>query len=98
MNRFGGQLKIENMSYSIESHNGYELASGFKTSLAMERHFKSSLPRPYSNCDLYGQRPKLDNYELYDAIMHSGYDYEQQLCISNSSFELKIFNILFWMY
>ena len=79
----GLQLKIENTSKSIDSHNGYEISSGFKTKIAIERIYKIYLPKPYSNCDFYNdEKPLMDNYELYDLIYHSKYDYEQQLCIS----------------
>jgi len=78
-------LKIENNSYSVDSHNGYDISSGFKTKVAIERIFKTSLSKPYSSCDIYeDERPSLVDYELYDLIYHSKYTYEQQLCIGNS--------------
>ena len=81
----GVLLKIENTTFSVDSHNGYDISSGFKTKVSMERVFKSSLPKPYSSCDLDGdERPRLVDYELYDLIYHSKYTYEQQLCIGNS--------------
>ena len=70
------------MSYSIESHNGFEVPSGFKTALAVERIFKYSLPKPYSNCDDIIEKNELKNSEIYDAIIRYGYDYEQQFCMS----------------
>ena len=79
-----------NNSFSIDSHNGYEISSGFKTKVAIERIFKANLPKPYSNCDLADEEePNLANTELYDLIHHSKYNYEQQLCISRKQ------NILF---
>ena len=80
----GITLKIENNTYSVDSHNGYDISSGFKTKVAIERIFKSSLPKPYSSCDFeMGVRPSLVDYEFYDHIYHSKYNYEQQLCIGN---------------
>jgi len=79
----GINLKIENNTFAVDSHNGYDVTSGFITKIAIERTFKTHLPKPYSSCDFYDdEKVILDNYELYDLIYHSKYDYEQQFCIS----------------
>ena len=71
----GVLLKIENNTYSVDSHNGYDISSGFKTKVSIERIFKSSLSKPYSSCDLDGdERPSLLDYEFYDLIYHSKYN------------------------
>ena len=88
----GVQLKIENNSFSIDSHNGYEISSGFKTKIAIERIFKANLPKPYSNCDLVDEEePHLANTELYDLIHRSKYNYEQQLCISRKQKKISFY-------
>ena len=80
LDRFGVNVKIENNSFSIDSNNGFELKSGTRTNVAIERTFKHNLPRPYSNCDFLSEWT--DDKELFNAIRDSSYQYEQQFCIS----------------
>ena len=87
----GVNFKIENSTFSVDSHNGYDASSGFKTKVAIERVFKKNLPKPYSSCDFRDdEKPKVANTELYDLIYHSKYDYEQQLCISEKCFSINL--------
>ena len=48
----GGLIRIENSSYltSYIPMDGIKIESGRVTSIAVSRSFKSSLPKPYSNC------------------------------------------------
>ena len=49
----GAQIRIENSSYKINSEDdGIYLAPGYYTKVNVERHFKFTMPRPFSNCDL----------------------------------------------
>ena len=76
-------LKIENNTLYGDSNVAYDVSSGFRTKVTIERIFKTNLPKPYSNCDLAeGKEPNLADLELCDLIHHSKYNYEQQLCIS----------------
>ena len=86
----GVNFKMENNTFSVDSHNGFDASSGFKTKIAMERVFKTNLPKPYSSCDFRNdEMPKVANNELTDLIYHSKYDYEQQLCISEKHFSIR---------
>ena len=80
----GVYLKIENNTFAVDTTLAYDVSSGFKARVTVERIYKTYLPRPYSNCDLVDDEnpPYLVNAELYNLIYHSKYNYEQQLCIS----------------
>ncbi len=83
---------MENNTFSVDSHNGNDASSGFQTKIAIERIFKTNLPKPYSSCDFKNdEKPKVANTELTDLIYHSKYDYEQQLCISEKYFSIRAF-------
>ena len=82
----GAQIKVENNSYSVDSGNGFDISSGFKTSMALERVFKFSLAHPYSSCNLVNDSPDLEDATLFNMIYKSKYNYEQQFCISELIF------------
>ena len=82
LGRLGAHIKIENNSYLDNSHSGIDVSHGFKSNIAIERHFKFTLPKPYSNCELHSDSAEfLRDKSLFDRIYHSPYNYEQQLCI-----------------
>jgi hypothetical protein len=56
---------------------------GFLTYIAVEREFKSMLPKPYSDCEIDNNAPKSrPELDLYNLIVQSDYEYSQQLCFS----------------
>jgi hypothetical protein len=75
----GAVIRIENTSFKIDfGEDGIQVASGASTNLVINREFKSSLPKPYSNCE------DLSNgfsSNLYNLILNSKYDYSQQFCL-----------------
>ena len=84
----GATVLIGNSSYLSDSSNGgLQLARGFLTNIAIDRSFKSILPKPYSNCDIdNGDTTTLSenkeiNLDLYKLIENSTYNYNQQLCL-----------------
>ena len=79
-NGIGAIIKIENSSYLMPFADEINVPSGFKTSISIERSFKSNLPIPYSNCDLdnEGNLKNYYNSGLFESISHSDYNYEQQ--------------------
>ena len=77
----GAIIHIENSSYSSkQSMRGIQLASGFRTFLSVDRMFKHTLPKPYSNCEINENSPKTSYSDLYDLIANSSYEYTQELC------------------
>ena len=78
----GAIIRIGNSSYSIDyHHDGLFVTPGSSTYISIGREFKSMLPRPYSNCDIYENTPKfLEGMDLYNLIIQSDYKYTQQLC------------------
>ena len=83
----GVNVKIENNSFSVDSNNGFEVKSGTRTHVAIERIFKYNLPKPYSNCDIDNiENDKVSDGKLKSSlfmrIRNSSYQYEQQFCIS----------------
>jgi len=84
----GAILRIQNNSYLTHQRlNGATfLSSGLETNVAIERSFKETLPKPYSNCDIpnpiASSSPIINSFssDLYILIAHSPYQYTQQLC------------------
>jgi hypothetical protein len=78
----GAIFHIGNSSYSTYYLNsGLLVSSGFQTSIAVDREFKSILPKPYSNCEIDSASPKFrPNMDLYNLIAESKFAYTQQLC------------------
>ena len=82
-NAKGAILRVDNSStYTDHQFGGTQVQAGLQTYVAVERAFKSMLPRPYSNCesaDLHS-----DSYlasDLYASIRGTSFAYTQQLCI-----------------
>jgi hypothetical protein len=82
LNGLGIVLRVDNSSYStFYLNNGIFVPSGFITYVLIDREFKSTLPKPYSNCEIEATSPKsIENSELYNRIGHSKYGYSQQFC------------------
>jgi hypothetical protein len=79
----GAMIRIGNSSYStFYSNNALLLPAGSVSFLEVAREFKYMLPKPYSNCEIDWNSPKvLPNLELYNLIGQSEYAYTQQLCL-----------------
>ena len=77
----GVVLHVENNSYLSGDRTGSVfLMPGVRTHIAIERSFKSNLPRPFSNCDIDNVSPGDFDSELYNFLLTSQYQYSQQLC------------------
>ena len=78
----GAVIRIGNSSYSTcYLDSGIFVSPSFDTYIAMNREFKSTLPQPYSNCEIDSNSPDfISNLELYNLISQSEYAYTQQLC------------------
>ena len=76
----GIKIKIENSSYLSEDFDSIEISPGVQVGLRVERHFKTSIPKPYSNCDVDNTSPREFESELYNLIWRSPYQYSRQLC------------------
>ena len=86
---YGLIVRIDNISHVIDySLGGISVSAGTHTYLALNREFKSSLPKPYSNCD------DLSTYsfksDLYNLILQSKYEYTRQFCIVQCLQEMTI--------
>ena len=79
----GALVRIENNSY-LNDHNddGVYVPTGELTNIAVERTFRHNLPTPYSNCELGDEQTKDFYSDLYDIIVKSDYEYNQQFCFS----------------
>ena len=62
--------------------HGILVSPGHQTNIAIEREFKSILPRPYSNCDIDSlDSPQfISGLDIYNLIVGANYSYTQQLC------------------
>ncbi len=59
---YGLVVRIDNVSRVIDySYNGIFVSPGLHTYLALERQFRTSLPRPFSNCE------NLNNFKSLNA-------------------------------
>jgi hypothetical protein len=82
-NMLGALIRIGNSSFSTyyPALSGILVPPGFQANIAVEREFKSILPKPYSNCEIDSNSPKfIQNLDLYNLIVESKYEYTQQLC------------------
>ena len=85
---FGLVIRIDNVSQKVDySHDGIFVSPGLQTYLALDRQFKTSLPKPYSNCDdLSDGNFKSDLYDLISS--QSKYNYTQTFCLQQCFQEL----------
>ena len=92
----GAVIRIGNSSYSTYySNDGIFVSPGSNTYIVVDREFKSILPKPYSNCEVESNSPKLRlNLDVYNLIGQSNYAYTQQLCFMQcyQNFVIKRYN------
>ena len=89
INDYGLIIRVDNQSHVIDyQHGGIFVSAGTSNYLALNRQFKTSLPKPYSECEdlSSGNYPST----LYNLIIHSKYDYTQQFCLQQCLQELTI--------
>ena len=93
ISQMGAVIRIGNSSYSTfySSGEGIFLSPGFRTNIAVDREFKSILPKPYSNCKIDSNSPQfIQGLDLYNSISPTNYKYTQQLCF-NECYQKFIF-------
>ena len=80
-------IRFDNVSHVVDySYDGIFISPGYRTYLALDRQFKTSLWKPYSNCDdLSDGNFKSD---LFKLISHSKYSYTQKFCLQQCFQEL----------
>jgi acid-sensing ion channel 2 len=77
----GALVRIDNSSYLTDYvYDGIGIAPGYYTSMSISRSFRSSLPKPYSNCLIDNQTNAGFHSELFDLIQNSKYRYTQPMC------------------
>ena len=69
-NGLGALIRIDKSSYLTNYQiDGIKISSGYSTDISLIRSFKSTLPKPYSNCLIDNQTATLrsfrDNYDDY---------------------------------
>ena len=74
-------IRVDNVSILIDQgFDGILVPSGQVTNIAVNREFKTTLAKPFSNCDLdNGKATKYDSI-IYNLIVNSPYDYTQTFC------------------
>ncbi|CAF0785654.1 unnamed protein product [Brachionus calyciflorus] len=77
----GAIVMIHNQTTSPHSTVPFSVAPGFETSLGISRQFKSSLPKPYSNCNGDTSNLNVFNSKLFRLISLKNISYNQRLCI-----------------
>ena len=79
----GAIIRIDNVSHAIDyARDGIQISTGFSTSIALKRVFKSSLPKPYSDCDIDDVTSSSTIYsDLYTLIVKSPVEYTQKYCL-----------------
>ena len=76
----GAIIRIENSTQLMGyTGDGILVETGLHYRLTLSREFKSSLPKPYSNCEVDSNyvNPKLD---IYNLIKQSSIGYSQKVC------------------
>jgi hypothetical protein len=81
-NSYGLNVLIENNTYlSNGIKNSIALNGGTLNYISTQRRFSSSLPKPYSDCDIDNANPSRIDSPYFNLILHSSYQYTQELCI-----------------
>jgi hypothetical protein len=79
----GALVRIDNSSYLTDhDYGGIRIMPGYYTSISISRSFKSTLPKPYSNCLIDNQTNAGFHSELFDLIQNSPYRYTQPMCFT----------------
>ncbi|CAF0992779.1 unnamed protein product [Brachionus calyciflorus] len=81
LSSFGAVVMIHNQTTSPLSTDAFSVSPGIETSIAISRQFRSSLPKPYSNCDGDTSNPNAFNSKLFKLITSRNISYNQKLCI-----------------
>jgi hypothetical protein len=78
----GALIRIDNSSYLKSNYprDGIKIEPGHVTSISLSRSFKTSLPRPYSNCLIDNKTNEAFESELFNLILNSAYIYTQPTC------------------
>jgi hypothetical protein len=87
----GAIIRIDNVSHVIDHiRDGIFVSPGSSTYVALNREFKTILPKPYSNCEIesYDKSTSFDS-ELYQLIKNSNYDYTQNFCLEQCLLKLQ---------
>jgi hypothetical protein len=94
MGGVGGLIRIEKSSVKKIDHDddGLYIETGKWHNIKMRRRFKTSLPRPYSNCEIDDDRSKYSQYDIYQTIQESPYHYSQSFCLKQCT-QLKAINM-----
>ncbi|CAF0874915.1 unnamed protein product [Brachionus calyciflorus] len=77
----GGVVMIHNQTTSPLSTDAFGVSPGVDTNIAISRQFKSSFPKPYSNCDGDTSNQNVFNSKLFKLITSKKISYNQILCI-----------------
>jgi len=86
---YGLLIRIDNVSHVIHYLNGgIFIPHGSTTFIALNRQFKTSLPKPYSDCDDLTKTSF--NSILFNLIDQSVYEYTQKFCLEQCLQELFV--------
>ncbi|CAF0924898.1 unnamed protein product [Brachionus calyciflorus] len=77
----GAYIMIHNQTTSPLSTDPFGVSPGLDTNIAISRQFKSSLPKPYSNCDDDTSNSDAFNSKLFKLITSRNISYNQKLCM-----------------
>ena len=88
----GAIIRIDNVSHVIDHiKDGIFVVPGTSTYVAINREYKTMLPKPYSDCSIDSDDKSTNsNSYLYQLIKNSIYDYTQQFCIEQCLMKLDI--------
>jgi hypothetical protein len=97
MGGLGGLIRIEKSSDKKIDHDvdGLYIETGKWHNIQMRRRYKTSLPRPYSNCEIDDDRSKFSQNEIYQKIQKSPYQYSQSFCLRPVTCTQKKLNFKF---
>lgn len=90
--QLGFYITVNNASFKISFDEGFEIATGTMTSVAVKREFLNRLPDPFNNC--LEHLDKIDSFdsELYRSIIKSNRTYRQTDCF-DLCFQLRAIKI-----
>jgi hypothetical protein len=81
-NSYGLKVFIENNTHISDGNkNSISLNGGTINYLSTQRSFSSSLPKPYSDCDIDNTNSNNFDSTDYNLILNSPYQYSQDLCV-----------------
>jgi hypothetical protein len=84
----GALIRIENSSFFVDQGwEGIRLPGGFQSDITIDRKFKYTMPKPYSNCEVDIEKTSTFshssggfNSDLFELIKNTRYAYSQKLC------------------